>query len=346
MKKRKYLLLTLLVLVLAFAMIACGKDKKSKNKDNDDDDDKTTKTEATEKPGKDNEDEDTKTEDKTEDKTSEDEKTEDKTPEDQPTPVASDDSVAGVLMNAAEALKGLGKVTSCSVAAEVDANVTYQGKTVVAKGTVGVDATVDPAVMKIVIDANAMGQNIKYNIYCTKEDGKWFMVMDMNGQLMKVDADQAKAGTSQKMEEAFAKIAGADLSTQDTAPLKAALEKYGDMLKDLKVSKDGGKIVIGGTISEDAIKKAVQLVSSLNKNATQLGAMLPAGFGGIDFSLTFDESTKLFESFSIDLSKLADAFTQQTGSVAKATIKVSYNNVSKIDVPEAQLIDPSALGAE
>lgn len=343
MKKKKYLLLTLLVLTLALAMIACGKDKK-KSSDDDDDDDKTTKTEATAKPGKDDT-EDNKTEETQ--KPEETENTEEtQKPEETTEPAPAGDDVTAVLTQAAEALKGLGKVTSCSIGADLDANVTYSGKNVAAKGTVTIDVTVDPAVMKIVIDANAMGQAMKYNVYASKEDGKWYITVDMNGQMMKMDADKAKEGTSAQLDKAFAQIAEADLSKQDTSQLTTILEQYKDKLGGLKVANEGGKIVISGTISEETIKTLVQSLSALNKNLSQVGAMLPAGFGGIDFSFSFDESTKLFDSFGIDLSKLADALTQQTGSVAKLSVKVAYNSVSSIEVPAAQEVDPSALGAE
>ena len=336
--------MTLLVFVLSIALVACGKDEKK-----DDDDDKETKapkaTVEAETPDADTETPDAETPDA-------------ETP-DTETPDAGDATVTTLVKNWVGSLIDSKKVDSMSMGGKLVLDMTNQGSKMKLDAVADIEITKDPIVMKMAfdIDGDAAGtpMDMKLDAYVVLEDGKAYMIMNdptgANPGYFKFAAEDLDADdmveSMTEMAEAFEEM---DFSTLDKEEvlkeLDEALAPYADVLNTFKVVEEGGKYVIAGTITEEQINTAIESAKSLAGDAAasvdSYLAMIPKGYGGIDYKISFDKTTGAFESAKVDFSKLAKALIGEAGE-NYVEINLGFNDVSTITVPNAELTDPSTL---
>ena len=238
-------------------------------------------------------------------------------------------------------------------------DMTNQGSKLKLDALVDVEITKDPLVMKMVFDVNGdmagTPMTMKMDAYVVLEDGKAYMIMNdptgANAGYFKFAAEDLDADdmveSMTEMAEAFEEMDFSAIDKDEVLKeLDEALAPYADVLNTFKVVEEGGKYVIAGTITEEQINTAIESVKSLAGDAaSQVDsylAMIPEGYGGIDYKFTFDKASGAFESAKVDFSKLAKALVGEAGENS-ISINLGFNDVSTITVPEAELTDPSTL---
>ncbi len=327
MKKSKLLLMTLLVFILSIALVACGKDDEDKE-DKDKDDPKATVSAQAGEDGKD--------ENKDEDKDN------------------KEVTAVTIAQDFVEAFIDMKKIDSISVDAKLALDVTMAGTPVKMSGDVVIEMTKEP-VMKMVVnlsanDVDGAMEDMKVEAYAFMEDGKPFMVMnDPTGATegyQKYNAEDVEGDLATSLADIATSLSEMDMSEVNKDDVLKQVEtsfaSIEAVVGELKITQEGDNNVIAGKITEEMIDTAVQSLGSAVEGADQYAAMLPEGFGGIDYSLSFNKDTGLFDAMKIDFSALAKALVaEQDGTAGENYIEVGFgfNDVSEIKVPDAELVE-------
>ena len=352
MKKSKLLLMTLLVFMLSIALVACGKDEKK----DDDDDKETSAPKATVEADADKEDADDK---ENADADKEDADKEDADKEDEPSVDAEAVTVVTLAKNWVGSIIDSQKIDSMSMGGSAVLDMTNQGAQLKMDASVDIEITKEPLVMKMIFDINgdAAGtpMTMKLDAYAVVEDGKAYLIMNdptgANEGYFKFAAEDLDADdmveSMTEMAEAFEDMDFSTIDKEDTLKeLDKLLAPYEDTLGSIKVVEEGGKYVIAGTITEEQINDIIDTAKDAAGEAADgldsYLAMIPKGYGGIDYRIEFDKNSGAFESFKIDFSKLAKALVGEAGQ-NYVEINFGLDDVSTITVPEAELADPSMM---
>ena len=238
-------------------------------------------------------------------------------------------------------------------------DMTNQGQKLALNASVDIEITKDPLVMKM--DMNLGGDtagtpmDMKMDAYVVLEDGKAYMIMnDPTGAqegYFKFAAEDLGADdmveSMTQMAESFEDLDFSSINKEDALKeIDELVAPYSDIIGTFKVAEEGSEYVIAGTITEEQINSAIESVKGLaGENAASLDsylAMIPEGYGGIDYRIAFDKTSGAFTTAKVDFSKLAKALVGEAGQ-NYVEINVGLNDVATITVPQAELADPSVL---
>lgn len=363
MKKTRLLLMALLVFVLSIALVACSKDEEK-----DDDDKETSAPKATVEAqhnnvaATDKEEADKEDDDKEDvDAGKEDADDQNDKEDDKETQTGTDSSDVTVVTLAKNWIGGViddKKVDSISFDGKAVLDMKYQGTAIKLDAVLNVEITKEPLVMKMNIDMSGdlagTPADMKQEAYVILEDGKAYMIMsDPTGQSEGFFKYSAEDVEQEDMVESMTDIAEAfeemDFATVNKDEILSKIDElvkpYMDVIGTFEIVEENGEYVLAGTITEEQINDAIGAVSDAageDAGIDMYAAMLPKGYGGIDYRLTFDKDTCALNSAKIDFSKLAKAFVGDAGE-NYIEIGVGINDVSAITVPEAQEADLSTL---
>ncbi len=357
--------MTLLVFMLSIALVACGKDEKK-----DDDDKETSAPKATVEADKDADKEDADDKADAEDKEDADNKDDAEDKEDadnkddeddkeEPSVDTEDATVVTLAKNWIGSVIDAGKVDSMSMGGKAVIDLAYQGSAIKLDAAVEIDITKSPLVMKMLVDmkGDAAGtpMDMKLDCYAIVEDGEAYIIMNdptgANEGYFKfaasdLDSDDMVESMTE-MAEAFEEMDFTTIDKEEALKeMDELLAPYEDILGSVKVVEEGGEYVIAGTITEEQINEAIEAAKKAAGDAaagldTYL-AMIPKGYGGIDYRIAFDKNTGAFTSAKVDVSKLVKAFTGEAGQ-NYVEITFGLDNVPTIKVPDAELADPSMM---